>query len=64
MMNALDLPSYVSGKFGLELGQSYRNRLPDELKQGLPEHSHSALDDAQGLAVLLRNVFTQQPMCV
>jgi hypothetical protein len=56
MMRALDLPSYISGKFGLELSQSYRSQLPKHLLQGMPEHTHGALDDALGVAVMLRNV--------
>ena len=53
---ALDLSSYISGKFGLSFNDSKRPRLPAWMKKGMPDHSHNALDDAQGYAVILRNV--------
>ncbi|HEU4966881.1 MAG TPA: 3'-5' exoribonuclease [Candidatus Saccharimonadales bacterium] len=51
----LDLASFISGKFGRTLQGSRRSRLPSWLRQGMPEHSHNALDDARGFGVILRH---------
>lgn len=53
---ALDLSSFISGKFDRTLLQSRRTTLPDWMKEGVPQHSHNALEDAQGFAMILRNV--------
>lgn len=52
----LDLSSFIAGKFGGTLEQSKRTNLPDWMREGMPGHSHNALDDARGFAVILRNV--------
>jgi DNA polymerase III alpha subunit (gram-positive type) len=56
----LDLSSFIAGKFGLTLSQAKRNKLPEWMKAGMPEHSHNALDDARGYGVLLRNVLAKE----
>lgn len=53
-MRALDLPSYISGKFGFALEDSYRSKLPEYFTKDTPKHTHNALDDARGVAVMLR----------
>jgi len=53
---SLDLRSFISGKFNKTLVNSSRNKLPEALKMGMPDHTHNALEDAQGYAVILRNV--------
>jgi DNA polymerase III alpha subunit (gram-positive type) len=62
MMNALDLPSYSAGKFDLDLAKSYRSQLPDYLRKGMAEHTHRAIDDARGLAAMLRNILSAKGM--
>lgn len=52
----LDISSFIAGKYGLSLKQSTRRQLPDWMKQGMPHHSHNALEDARGYAVILRNI--------
>jgi DNA polymerase III alpha subunit (gram-positive type) len=52
----LDLSSFIAGKYDLTLDNAKRKNLPDQLTQGMPEHSHNALDDAKGYGVILRNV--------
>ena len=53
---SLDIASYIAGKYDLRLEDSKRHTMPDELKIGMPIHSHNALDDARGYGVILRNV--------
>ena len=57
---ALDLRSFVAGKYNLTLNQARRINLPDELTAGMPEHTHNAMEDAQGYAIMLRNIFKYQ----
>jgi DNA polymerase III alpha subunit (gram-positive type) len=54
-MRSMDLQSFISGKFGFTLGDSYRRKLPASLIEGMPPHSHKAIDDARGFGVILRN---------
>lgn len=50
----LDLSSFIAGKFNLKLNMASRKMLPEWMKQGMPEHSHNALEDAKGFATILR----------
>ena len=52
----LDLTSYISGKYSQSLTKSMRSNLAEWMKNGMPEHSHNALDDAKGFAVILINI--------
>jgi DNA polymerase III alpha subunit (gram-positive type) len=52
----LDIRSYIAGKFNLPLSKAKRTYLPDWMTEGMPEHSHNAMDDARGYGVILRNV--------
>ena len=52
----LDITSFIAGKFSRILNESKRKKFPDWVSRGMPEHSHNALDDARGYAVVLRNV--------
>jgi DNA polymerase III alpha subunit (gram-positive type) len=55
----LDITSFIAGKYNRNLENSKRTRLPESLTKGMPEHSHNALDDARGFAVVLRNVLNE-----
>ncbi len=57
---ALDISSFISGKYNMSLKQSARRQLPEWMKQGMPHHSHNALEDARGYAVILRNVLGEK----
>jgi DNA polymerase III alpha subunit (gram-positive type) len=57
---ALDLSSFIAGKFNLSLDSSKRTKLPKWMKDGMPEHSHNALEDAKGYGVILRNVLLKE----
>lgn len=52
----LDLESFIAGKYSKTVLQSSWRHLPDQLKIGMPEHTHNALDDARGFGVVLRNI--------
>lgn len=52
----LDIRSFIAGKFGLTLNLAHRKNLPSKLTEGMPDHSHKAIDDARGYAVMLRNI--------
>lgn len=52
----LDLASFTAGKLNIPLARARRMQLPPEVTQGMPEHSHKAIDDARGYGVILRNV--------
>lgn len=54
--SALDLPSFISGRYSTSIRESKRTNLPDWMEKGMPKHSHNALEDARGFAVILRNV--------
>lgn len=56
---ALDISSFISGKYDMSLNDSTRNHLPDWMMNRMPEHSHNALDDAVGYGVILRNVINK-----
>jgi DNA polymerase III alpha subunit (gram-positive type) len=55
----LDLSSFIAGKYRLDLDSANRRKLPEWMKEGMPEHSHNALDDAVGYGVILRNVLNK-----
>lgn len=57
--NSLDLQSFIAGKFNLELKTIHLATLPDFLTNGMPKHTHNALDDAKGYAFILRNAFNK-----
>lgn len=54
----LDLRSLITGKFNIDFPRSTRHLFPAELTIGMPEHSHKAIDDAKGYAVLLRTILS------
>lgn len=56
VQRTLDLASFTAGKLNVPLAKSRRMQLPPEITQGMPEHSHKAIDDARGYGVILRNV--------
>jgi len=56
VQRTLDLASYTAGRLNIPLARSRRMRLPPEMTQGMPGHSHKAIDDARGYGVILRNV--------
>jgi len=56
----LDLQSFIVGKHDLKLDMSRGEMLPEWMKQGMPEHSHNALEDARGFGVILRNVLNRE----
>jgi DNA polymerase III alpha subunit (gram-positive type) len=58
-LNTLDLQTFIAGKFGLSLWQAHRTNLPNWATEGMPEHSHNALDDAKGYAAILRNALNR-----
>ena len=55
-IRALDIKSYVAGKYGVTFEKAGRVHWPDEVTKGMPEHTHNALDDAKGYAAALRNL--------
>lgn len=55
-IRALDLTSFVAGKYGAAFEKAARAHWPDEVTKGMPMHTHNALDDAKGYAVALRNL--------
>lgn len=58
---ALDIKAYVAGRLNLPFDKAKRRYWPPELTQGMPPHTHNALDDAAGYAVVLRNLMAMQP---
>jgi DNA polymerase III epsilon subunit-like protein len=56
IQRTLDLASFTAGKLNISLARARRMQLPPEITQGMPEHSHKAIDDARGYGVILRNV--------
>ena len=57
----LDITSFIAAKFGLSLNMSKRKNFPEWISKGMPEHSHNALDDARGYAIVLRNILATKP---
>jgi len=55
-IRTLDIKSYVAGKFGFTFDNSRRVHWPKALTNDMPEHTHNALDDAIGYAVVLRKL--------
>jgi DNA polymerase III alpha subunit (gram-positive type) len=55
----LDLSSYIAGKFGLGIEKAHRRHLPGWMKEGMPDHSHNAMEDARGYGVILRNILNR-----
>lgn len=56
VQRTLDLASFTAGKLNIPLAKARRMQLPPEITQGMPGHSHKAIDDARGYGVILRNV--------
>lgn len=56
IIRTLDIKSYIAGKFGFSYDDSSRPKWPAQITKGMPEHSHNALDDAVGYAVVLRTI--------
>lgn len=55
VQRTLDLASFTAGKLNIPLAKARRMQLPPEITQGMPDHSHKAIDDARGYGVILRN---------
>ncbi len=55
-IRALDLKSYVAARYNLSFDEAKKRNWPPELTKGMPAHTHNALDDAMGYAVVLRNL--------
>lgn len=55
-IRALDLKSYIAGKYSLTFDKARRVYWPEELTKDMPAHTHNALDDARGYAVVLRKL--------
>lgn len=55
-IRALDIKSYVAGKYGLSFDKAKRIYWPKKLTEGMPTHTHNALDDAIGYAIVLRKL--------
>jgi len=56
VQRTLDLASFTAGKLNIPLAKARRMQLPPEITQGMPGHSHKAIDDARGYGAILRNV--------
>lgn len=56
VQRTLDLASFTAGRLNIPLARARRMHLPPEITQGMPGHSHKAIDDARGYGVILRNV--------
>lgn len=52
---AIDLRSFIAGKFDLSFEKARRANLPEKLTVGMPIHTHNAMEDAAGYAIILRN---------
>jgi len=52
----LDVKSYAAGLLRRKFNEAGKHKLPDELKQGMPPHTHKSIDDARSMAVLLQNL--------
>lgn len=55
-IRALDIKSFVAGKFGFAFDKAKRVHWPKELTKDMPKHTHNALDDAAGYAMVLRRL--------
>lgn len=55
-IRTLDIRSFIAGKYTISFDNASRVNLPAELTEGMPEHSHRAIDDAVGYAYLLRKL--------
>jgi hypothetical protein len=55
-IRTLDIRSYVAGKFNFSYDNSSRLKWPESLTKNLPAHTHKAIDDAAGYAVVLRGL--------
>ena len=55
-IRTLDIRSYIAGKYQLSFNDSSRAKLPVSLTEGMPAHTHRAIDDAVGYAYLLRKI--------
>lgn len=56
VQRTLDLASFTAGRLNAPLSRARRSQLADKYKEGMPPHSHKAIDDARGYGVLLRNI--------
>lgn len=55
-IRTLDIRSYIAGKFNFTFDNSSRLKWPSRLIENMPEHTHKAIDDAVGYAVILRRL--------
>lgn len=58
-IRALDLKSYVAGRLDLPFDKARRIFWPEYLTKDMPAHTHNAVDDAVGYAVVLRNLLAE-----
>ena len=61
IQRTLDMASFSAGKFNLPLSRARGNQLPASFRDGMPEHSHKAIDDARGYGVILRGILMSSP---
>lgn len=52
----LDIRSFIAGKYDTSFNNSSRTKLPKSLIDGMIEHTHKSIDDADGYAFLLRKI--------
>jgi DNA polymerase III alpha subunit (gram-positive type) len=55
-IRTLDIRSFIAGKYDLSFKNASRVNLPAVLTEGMPEHTHRAIDDAIGYGYLLRKL--------
>lgn len=55
-IRTLDIRSFITGKHNLTFKSASRVNLPPTLTEGMPEHTHRAIDDAIGYGYLLRKL--------
>lgn len=60
VQRTLDIASFCAGKLERPLNQSRLTQIPKSFLDGMPKHSHKAIDDARGYGVVLRNLLRQE----
>ena len=58
-LRTLDIRSYIAGLYGFSYDNSSRLKWPAKLMEGMPEHTHDALEDAVGYAFLLGKMVSE-----
>jgi len=59
-VRTLDIRSYIAGTYGFNFDDSSRLKWPASLTEGMPAHTHRAIDDARGYAFLLRKLLRER----